>query len=79
MNNFEGTLIGKLYERPLMERESYSRPASASKTCSSFFEKTQPSKYDQKPDLLQFYRKGTETPKSYTYEKEKENILRKAE
>lgn len=48
------------------------RPASASKTTSSFFDRNL-----SKPDLGQFYRKGTENSKIYV--SEKENILKKAE
>ena len=56
------------------------RPASATKTAGSFFDKTLYTKltgfqHNLKPDLNQFYRRA-ETPKNFTYEKE--NILKRA-
>ncbi len=48
------------------------RPSSASKTTSSFFDRNL-----NRPDVGQFYRKGNESSKIYT--SEKENILKKAE
>ena len=58
------------------------RPASATKSTNSFFDRNSYTKlntyeHNLKPDLNQFYRRGTETPKNFTYEKE--NTLTRAE
>lgn len=73
----------KFYENASIETSLMQRPSSASKTGNGFFDRSLQSRYtandlhSSKPDLLQFYRKGSETPKSQL--QEKENILKRAE